>query len=416
MKPLDERQKTLTQIFPQEEAQFHRTEGGGGPALPTASIHIDSDGDDEDDDDRDYHLSDDILEVFTQRFIVDSDDDTDGGGNGQPYDYSLDLSQKVPGEDDYIYLQKMIWAKDIISSSSFTQGNDFEGSIHSPIDLRKCSKGGNHNSVDQRPPHTDRTDMYPAFSRMVTNDEYASPAAKKQKLITMVFRDIYDGASGSYRTFNIDEAYFSKKDPVKTCIFIIKDLFWDKMKQMAKCDKYEKIDSTFVGNHIGKELQGTFVLHKYRCNRHLSYLGERTDPPKIGKSIYYNISSGSKRHGFEISYEFEKEYIDTPEEERIGKPTVFDVFCGAGGMSQGLKEADWDVKWALDKDNMAALTFQYNHKNAEIYFEDVRTFLKKVKENPLDPHYKNTKPDLLQFSAPCQGASRGTFIVFYNQL
>jgi DNA (cytosine-5)-methyltransferase 1 len=43
------------------------------------------------------------------------------------------------------------------------------------------------------------------------------------------------------------------------------------------------------------------------------------------------------------------------------KPSAIDLFCGAGGLSEGLRWAGYDVQWALDHDESAVETYRENH-------------------------------------------------------
>ncbi len=43
------------------------------------------------------------------------------------------------------------------------------------------------------------------------------------------------------------------------------------------------------------------------------------------------------------------------------KPSAIDLFCGAGGLSEGLRWAGYDVLWAVDHDESAVETYRENH-------------------------------------------------------
>ena len=45
------------------------------------------------------------------------------------------------------------------------------------------------------------------------------------------------------------------------------------------------------------------------------------------------------------------------------KPSAIDLFCGAGGLSEGLRRAGYDICWALDHDESAIETHRENHGN-----------------------------------------------------
>jgi DNA (cytosine-5)-methyltransferase 1 len=50
---------------------------------------------------------------------------------------------------------------------------------------------------------------------------------------------------------------------------------------------------------------------------------------------------------------------------------VADLFCGGGGISQGLKQAGFSIVYGLDKDRAACETFQKNHPHAKVDHSDV---------------------------------------------
>lgn len=85
------------------------------------------------------------------------------------------------------------------------------------------------------------------------------------------------------------------------------------------------------------------------------------------------------------------------------KFTAIDLFCGAGGMSVGLKKAGFRVVAGVEVDEVAAASYQMNHRKHILYCEDIRK---------LDPRRVlsdlNMKPgelDLLAGCPPCQGFS-----------
>jgi len=85
------------------------------------------------------------------------------------------------------------------------------------------------------------------------------------------------------------------------------------------------------------------------------------------------------------------------------KPVAIDLFCGAGGLSEGLQAAGFHVAAALDFSHATALTYQANHKNtrfieADIKALEVRDFLKQTGLTCADI-------DLVAGGPPCQGFS-----------
>lgn len=90
--------------------------------------------------------------------------------------------------------------------------------------------------------------------------------------------------------------------------------------------------------------------------------------------------------------------------QTIARPTAIDLFSGCGGLSQGLKDAGFTVKAAVEIDQKAQATYKLNHADVHLYSEDIR------KLDPLlilkDIGIKIGELDLLAGCPPCQGHSR----------
>lgn len=56
----------------------------------------------------------------------------------------------------------------------------------------------------------------------------------------------------------------------------------------------------------------------------------------------------------------------------MSKPTVIDLFCGAGGLSEGLRQAGFSVIAGNDIDQFAAATFAKTHKEAKFIDGSIR--------------------------------------------
>jgi len=74
---------------------------------------------------------------------------------------------------------------------------------------------------------------------------------------------------------------------------------------------------------------------------------------------------------------------------------VIDLFCGAGGFSEGFRQAGHEIILAVDKDEDALASHETNHPQAEHWLEDVRN----VAELP--------RADVVIGSPPCVQLSRG---------
>ncbi|CEP67131.1 C-5 cytosine methyltransferase [Moorella glycerini] len=81
------------------------------------------------------------------------------------------------------------------------------------------------------------------------------------------------------------------------------------------------------------------------------------------------------------------------------RPTVVDLFCGCGGVTEGLKQAGFRVVAAVDNDPVSCRTYRKNHPEVNLYesnIEDVSP--EAIKMNDL----KGDTCDLLVVCAPCQ--------------
>ncbi|KAF2258718.1 S-adenosyl-L-methionine-dependent methyltransferase [Lojkania enalia] len=78
------------------------------------------------------------------------------------------------------------------------------------------------------------------------------------------------------------------------------------------------------------------------------------------------------------------------------KYTLGDVFCGAGGASEGARQAGLLVKWGLDHDENAIVAYGANFATANIYQLDAHNF------PPPDAPKESLKVDILHLSPPCK--------------
>src|SRR5579872_1534068 len=90
------------------------------------------------------------------------------------------------------------------------------------------------------------------------------------------------------------------------------------------------------------------------------------------------------------------------------KPTVIDLFAGAGGSSEGFVRAGFKVMAALDLDEMAIRTYRLNHPGVpedRVLCQDIRTLPK----GSLRKMIGRGALDVLVGSPPCQGFSSAGF-------
>lgn len=81
---------------------------------------------------------------------------------------------------------------------------------------------------------------------------------------------------------------------------------------------------------------------------------------------------------------------------------VLDLFCGAGGLSCGFKQAGFNIVLGIDHDEKAIKTFKANHSDSEIICGDIS----KIKKEDILKKIKNQKIDIIIGGPPCQGFSR----------
>lgn len=81
--------------------------------------------------------------------------------------------------------------------------------------------------------------------------------------------------------------------------------------------------------------------------------------------------------------------------------TVVDIFSGAGGFSLGFHLAGAKIIGAIEIDNWACETFQWNHPNATIIKDDIR----EIENQVILDKFGVDQPDILLGSPPCQGFS-----------
>lgn len=85
------------------------------------------------------------------------------------------------------------------------------------------------------------------------------------------------------------------------------------------------------------------------------------------------------------------------------KFTAIDLFCGAGGLTVGLKQAGFDVLAGVEVDPVAAETYKMNHRGHHVYEKDIKKLCPYEVMKDLD--MVSGQLDLLAGCPPCQGFS-----------
>lgn len=85
------------------------------------------------------------------------------------------------------------------------------------------------------------------------------------------------------------------------------------------------------------------------------------------------------------------------------KYTAIDLFCGAGGLTVGLKKAGFRVLAGIENNRVAAESYKLNNRKSKIYQADIRELCPKDLMDELG--LKRGTLDLLAGCPPCQGFS-----------
>lgn len=85
------------------------------------------------------------------------------------------------------------------------------------------------------------------------------------------------------------------------------------------------------------------------------------------------------------------------------RPTAVDLFAGAGGATQGLIDAGFDVIGAVEFDTTAAQSYRLNHERTRLWERDIRQVSAAEVKRELE--LKTGELTLLKACPPCQGFS-----------
>ena len=85
------------------------------------------------------------------------------------------------------------------------------------------------------------------------------------------------------------------------------------------------------------------------------------------------------------------------------KPSAIDLFCGCGGMTEGLKQAGYNVLWGIDLAPSPLMSYKANHPEVLVNEGDIRQVDCKKTMQTLG--LKKGDLDLLSGCPPCQGFS-----------
>lgn len=88
---------------------------------------------------------------------------------------------------------------------------------------------------------------------------------------------------------------------------------------------------------------------------------------------------------------------------KSNKPFAIDLFCGCGGMTEGLKQAGFKVLWGIDVAAAPLMAYKANHPEVKVAEKDIRKIKCDVLLSELG--LRKGELDLLAGCPPCQGFS-----------
>ena len=140
-----------------------------------------------------------------------------------------------------------------------------------------------------------------------------------------------------------------------------------------------------------------------------------TQPPQGRRASYYcwrAFDQGSASHGpsftalqaEECDLRLAKSAVGSSTKNAVESPriTAMDLYCGCGGLTEGLKLAGIDVHHGVENDWSAAAAWEVNNRDAVLWQSDVSDYLERIVANePGLPRPGSV--DVLAMGPPCQG-------------
>lgn len=124
------------------------------------------------------------------------------------------------------------------------------------------------------------------------------------------------------------------------------------------------------------------------------------------KSFLANCAPQYDQKNLEQSFKLTKntDQSDNLTREPHGSALAIDLFCGCGGLTEGLKQAGIHVIAAVEIDAKAQATYSLNHPSVNLYKDDIRRLDPKAMMEQIG--IKRGELTLLAGCPPCQGFSR----------
>eukprot|EP00957_Ditylum_brightwellii_P055949 4239630-Ditylum_brightwellii.AAC.1 len=137
----------------------------------------------------------------------------------------------------------------------------------------------------------------------------------------------------------------------------------------AICRVYQPLGDTFIGKEESNRIQQRYITAQFTETMPLYKLDKRIVSPPPSTPLLYDASTKeTKGVGYNIAYSIRSR---TSFDMDYDRPTVLEIFAGAGGMTTGFTQGGFDVKWAVENDSAAAANLKINKPNVEVFDEDV---------------------------------------------
>ena len=184
--------------------------------------------------------------------------------------------------------------------------------------------------------------------------------------------------------------------------------------------RLRSLDIAFPSEGLGVLIDGCFW---HQCPEHGSVPKTNRDywVPKLRRNVARDeiVTAALRMNGWSVlriwehtpSNEAARQVVEQVEElrerarRRAARPalTAADLFAGAGGSTQGLRQAGYDVLAAVEFDASCAKTYRANHSGSRLFEEDIANLAPRRLRRELG--LKKGELGLLNACPPCQGFS-----------
>jgi len=190
----------------------------------------------------------------------------------------------------------------------------------------------------------------------------------------------------------------------------------EKMEHVAEISTlWLKLENTFIGPEQAALVEGCdwVILEEHALmpqdrRIQLKLLCNKLAGEEIPKTALHYREEAPKMMKHRLPSAPTYSYFFTVESQFSPPPTqnspvALDLFAGGGGMSRGLQQAGWNVKYKVDKDAACCRTLRTNFRKKKVFQMDITQFLRKMKSGTLK--FDAEDVILIHGSPPCQGFS-----------